>query len=889
MASKEKNVLKNQSKENKAITNNRTQIFTDKSTFISTFSIITITTVIYLIVAKLIVGFYHPNVTDAIVFAKKNMYDGLFQPEPVEKALFFSGIFTAIIAFFSFGFLYNSIKQKWNESFINKAFWVLYPLFFIIIIALCYYSFISHNPFSENIQNSQDFMKTNWDFYFTTTFLHKNLLAFTFILFPLILFLFYRSNVKGENIFLNKVSSYSTFIFCGLTILTVFFITSFSFPNTYENKYDFNAVYYSVVQVYHGMPMFVNNFTNTYGLYPHFIMPFLKIFGLSILSFTVIMSVLLAFCFIFLLYSFNEVITNKWLILFGFTSVFFNSYMYPRIVTSFDAGYSTSPIRWILLFSLLGCAVLYLKYTNKILYYLSFFFFASGILWNPEIGVVAFLCLIAFYCFLDLQKKDFKKVVVSWIMNVVWAISILLVTFLLFELTIKLFYGAFPDLSKLFSTINVFSFIGLNMLPMPNTFHPYMLVVLIFLVGLLISINNILTNTITKKSAFMFLVTSLGILFFTYYLGRSHNWNLLTTFPMAFILLTMFADDLLKKSASNILFFPLFGIVLFTISFSLFQTIYDYKRITSLVYETDNKKLNQEDNALIKTNAEFIKENTSKNEKIEILSSVYTQSLYHSLSNTASAFNPGFGELFFKSDYNNLITVLEKGNSKIFFDPTAFRCNDLRIFPVLSSLYKIKTFNNRFFCFEKRIDDKSLKPLLTSSKNDILHSVLNSNLEEKRAFAFGTKGALTLDKQFTVEVLFKPTTIPQSVFTQSATIFSNIAENTGMVLRQNDTTQNAYIFGFSNRGIILKVTMNTWNYITFIVDNASITGLVNGVVVGTVPTEISYQNSNAPFYIGNQNLNPGYFFGDIREIRISNGKLDNAQITDNWSRIKALH
>ena len=109
-----------------------------------------------------------------------------------------------------------------------------------------------------------------------------------------------------------------------------------------------------------------------------------------------------------------------------------------------------------------------------------------------------------------------------------------------------------------------------------------------------------------------------------------------------------------------------------------------------------------------------------------------------------------------------------------------------------------------------------------------------------------------------------------------------------MVMRQNDTIQNSYIFGYSNHGILCKAELDTWNYMVFEVDNASITGIINGSLLGTVPTETAYQNSKTPFYIGNQSLNPGFFFGDIHEIRISSGKPDNKQIIENWQKVKLL-
>ena len=858
----------------------------DKTDFIAYFFIFCISALIYGLSAKLVLANYNYNIDQAVNYAKSILCVNGYSPEPIEKTLYFLAVFVFALLFFGLILLINRFKPKIESKTINKLFWIALPVSIFFIILLCYKCFVAQNPYFENIQNSQDVMKSNWDFYFSSTFIHTNLLIFSFIIFPILLFLFYRSNIKSNKA-IQKMSAYSTYTFCGIIIVIIFFITAFTFPYTFENKYDFNAIYYSVVQVFHGAPMLVDNFTNTYGLYPHFVIPFLKIFGLSIHSFTIIMAILLCVCFIFLLKVLDQFIDNKWLVLFGFTAVFFNSYLFFRIATPYDCGFSIHPIRWISLFSLLFYASHYVKHKTKLLYYLSFIFFALCILWNPESGIVSFLCLTAFYCFLDLDKDSFGKIFMSWIKNIAIAFSIAISTFLVYMLLIKVFYGNYPDLLKLFSTIQVFSSIGLGMLPMPKTFHPYILILIIYFLGLLFTINNIISKKINDKTAFLFLVTSIGILFFPYYIGRSHNWNLFACSPMVFIIIALFTDDLLKKIAVNKTLIPLFGILLYCISFSFFQTVYDYKKITDLVSENDNKITNRDDNEAIKRNAEYIKRKTKENERILILAAVQKQGLYHVLSNTASAFNPGFIELFFKTDYERLLATMEKDDIKVFFEPT-FRFTDLQIFPVLASDYEYKESNRNFYYFEKRKENKLLKPLLTSGKNELLHKVLDADLKEKVAYAQGEKGGITLGRQFSIEVVMKPQNIPQSVFTQSATVFSNITPKNGFIFRQNDTIQNQYIFGFSNQGIICQPLINKWNYIVFVVDNNKITCYVNNTLVGAVENKTAYENNTNPLYIGSQNANPGFFFGDIREIKFSNGLIDSKEILESWNKVQSF-
>jgi len=876
-------------KQNKKIITNDISFKEDKINFIKYILVFCLSTFVYLNFAKILLKYYNPSIEEAVNRAKSILCLTGYMPEPQEKALYLLGVFVFIISFFSLIYLFNKILKKLKPDTINILFYWLLPITIFVALLLIYKVFSAENPFFNYRQNAHDINKTNWRFYFNSTFLYSHLFLFTFIFFPIIVLFFTvkKKILKVNTYILNKINSYSIYIFCSILIVISFLISAFSFPYSGENQYDFNAIYYSVIQVYHGVPMLVDNFTNTYGLYPHFIAPLLKIFGLSVFSFTTIMASLTALCFISTLVVFNKFVKNKWLILFGFTTLFFNCFMYFRIATPFDTVFSMIPLRWILIFSLIFFAYIYLKYKTKKLYYLSFLLFSAGILWNPEIGTITYLSLIAFYCFIDIEKTTIKQIAISWMKNIFTAVSILILTFLSYELIIKLVYGQYPDLIRMFSTIQVFSSIGFGMLPMPKTFHPYMIIVAIYLFGLLISINNIIEKRINNKTSFIFVLTCIGILMFIYFIGRSHNWSLFGSSPMALILLTIFADDLLEKIKNNKALIPIFVILLYFLSFSIFQTVYDYKRITNLVLEKENKKFYLQYTSYIEKSVKYINEFVEKNDKVLILATNRTQGLYHSLTNTYSAFNPGFIDLFLKTDCDRLINMLRTDDSlKIFFEPKLFKFNDMRIISLLSSAYKTVETNGEVVYLEKRKEKKENKMLSPSSSNVILHKDLNCNINDKIDYSLGKKRAITLGKQFSVEVVFKPEYVPQSIYNKSATIISNIKENNGFILLQNDTTQNEFIFGYANQGIRCKAEINKWNYFVFLVDINKISCYVNGNLSTVLQTTIPYQNTDEPLYIGNRNSYPGFFFGDIKEIKISNNIIDNKEITSSWDNIK---
>ena len=866
-----------------------------KLEYVKWFFVLLSATLVYLVIAELILNFYHPDISSAIEYAKKvsmNYSPKTFLPKPTERLLFVSAVFVFTISIFLFYYLANKYIRTLKEKPLQAIYYASIITSAGIIILISYLGLMAANPFATDMQNSQDMAaKTNLDFYFISTFIYNNFYLFVFIIFPIILFNFlYKFKLSEKtNLIIDKTKGVFVYGFCILLIIVIFLMSSFHFPYTYENKYDFNAVYYSVVQVYNGLPMLVDNFTNTYGLYPHFVVPILKLFGLSVLSFSTLMAFLIAVCYVFVLLFLRKMVSNKLLILFGFTTILYNYYFYVHTITNFDASFSGLPIRSILPSGLIIFAIAYLKNRPKTLYYMSFFIFSFGILWNPEFGIVTYLSLIAFYSYLELSSQQFKVSVKKIIYHILTGLGILAITLSLYSIIIKIFYGSFPALTYLLSTAKVFSIIGFNMLPMPTTFHPWMLFAITFLIGLLNTIHHIITKNISSRSAIIFLLTIIGIQTFSYYEGRSHNWTLIVVYQQAFLLLTIFADDLLKIIKKQKIFIVPFALIAFILSFSLFQTIYDYKKITELIYENDNKAQNQDENNRIIENGNFIKNLTTEKEKILILTANQYYGLYYGMTKTTAAVNPGFMELFFKTDYERILSFLIKNKStKIFFEPEAFRFNDSRIPVILSSLYNIAETNGKVLLLSKKRENASETLILKQDKNDIYHEQPENNLSNRLKYSNGEKGKITLGKQFSIEIIFRPKSTPKSVYTNWSTLLTNAKDKTGFVLQQRDTSRTQYVFAIHNEGIVFTVAPDKWNYLSIEVNNNKIKSYENGQLLGIQDVNTPYQESEGNLYIGNYNTLAGFYFGDIKEIKISNSPLDEKEMKSEWEKISSL-
>src|SRR5207249_5341376 len=61
----------------------------------------------------------------------------------------------------------------------------------VAVLAITYAGLVAQNPLATNALNQQDIAaKTNWQFYFITTFVYEHSYWYAFLLFPLIAFFF---------------------------------------------------------------------------------------------------------------------------------------------------------------------------------------------------------------------------------------------------------------------------------------------------------------------------------------------------------------------------------------------------------------------------------------------------------------------------------------------------------------------------------------------------------------------------------------------------------------------------------------------------------------------------------------------------------------------------
>jgi len=682
------------------------------------------------------------------------------------------------------------------------------------------------------------------------------------------------------------------FLSCLAIILITFFISSFKFPYTSTNKFNFNAVYYSVVQVYNGTPLLVDNFINTYGLYPHFIVPLMKLFDLSVLCFSTIMAFLNCFLFLFILIFLKNTIKNNAIIFLAFSSIFYCCFLYSKIITEFDICYAIFPIRMITIASLFLFGSLYMNSRSKWLYWGALILFSMFILWNPEFGFISFASLLLFLLYLEFENKSWKRIISNIARHIVTAFAVLAAVFISYYFIIKLFYGSYPDFYKLFMAIKLFAVVGFFMLPMP-LLHPWNFIILVYIVGLSYSIAPLITKKYRTRSTAVFLLSITGTGIFSYYQGRSHNWNLAPISFPAFLLLAIFADDLLTICKKNKIFVVPLSIILFVISFSIFQIVSDHRKITALMFETENKFNNIEEQHQIIKNAEFVDFHSEDREKVMIFVAAGYQGLFHSLSKTTASFNPGLMTLSLKSDYHRIISVLAQNKkTKVFYQPNRI-CYYFKMIPlVLSCFYDIDKTNGEIALLRKKQQNNSAFVLMKSN-DSVLHENFSNDLNKKFIYALGKNGGIHLNKDFTVQIIFKKQNPPKYNFAAHepdyanwGTLICNLKGNKGFALQQLVPTDQQYVFHFQDKGIVCPVKENEWNYLVFQVNNQGIKAFADGQLAVNILSEKEFVNSDQPLFIGNYNGDSGFFWGDIKEIKISNGSISDSELNRNQNRFE---
>ncbi|WGU93815.1 LamG domain-containing protein [Paenibacillus dendritiformis] len=813
-----------------------------------------------------------------------------FTPEPIEQTGFILSVFLFPILSFGLLKLFNYIQLDISKRTINKIYLYINIAFIIGMYSLFWFSFKSNNF----LYLKQNIMFTN---------------PFMTVIFSILLMFYVLFCEKKDKTINNKIK-----ICIEVSVITVISVISISvvYSVYYINDGSmftshFNAVFHSVSAVYLDKTLLVD-FYNQYGQYPHFLEPIFRVIGLSVFKFTMLMGVILGVSFYFLYKVMNMIIPNKIILLLGFGAVLFNGYVQQSFLG--DPYFQYYPIRLVFPAILLCCAAIYFKRPKPVTYYILFVLFSVGVLWNLDTGLIVFIAWLLVLIFAEIIKRnEVKNTIILCIKHLSTAAVTLIIVILSYTVYIWMRSGVLPNYLDFFAYQSYFYGFGFYMLPM-RVVHPWNFVILIYMIGLLTSIQAMIKKKDTIQIKMIFLLSILGTGLFLYYQGRSHDYVLRVVWYPAIILLTIFTSQLLHQfkdnKASSLKYMHV--MVLCPLLFALLSSAISLVVSIPTFFHTINLRgqsyfqANHPETS-ITTGIAFIKENTKKGEETIILS--FHSGVYYLYTETVPLLNiPGTSELFLKQDYGKIEQAIDEGASKIFVDKNFIGLGENHEYnmkllnQMINKNYTItnKSENGNIFLFEKNLSRSDL----TSVENGILsannhnHYILNKDL----VFNSVTKdfvgmsdsiAPISLGFSYYLELLIKP----GEEQINNAAILGNHPGNgfEGFVVQQNNEKQNIYTFSFGNGANWniseeFRLDADKWSYLVVSVLENTISIYINGDLVSTHEANGTIKNSSMNLSIGNWLYGDRTFNGIIREVNIGEGAISKDLINMTWNRVK---
>jgi hypothetical protein len=848
---------------------------------------ITCAIVLYAIAAIILSAVYEPDVEWLHAVARERLIrPEIATPEPMEALLFRLGAIITIPSLLGFYALFSKtgIAKKLAAK---PAFSIISLTSVALVAALIFIGFAAPNSYDAAGKplSPDGPAQTNFAFYFSGFFIGEYLWVYALLLVPATEALFLIGLKKkhwDSNAGYNKATLVTGYAISGATVVAILFMNTFVFPYSPENKFDFNAVYYSMAQVYAGSPMLVDGFTNTYGLYPHFLNPLFQLIGLSVFNFSLVMSLLVGACFVLNFLVLKKFVRNNVILFLGFTTILFFSYLL-RKIDKFDCFFSFFPIRYIIPSVCLYLSVLHFSRPSARVYWAAFVALGFFVLWNPEIGIVTYLSWVAANVYNDFYNAGGKINKGKILQHLLAGICMLPLAFYTWKLLVYVFYGVAPDLSLLWSAMFVFGKVGFNLLPMALA-HPWNLVALIIIIGFMYAISCWHKKAVTPRSSSIFLLSLISLGYLFYFQGRSHNSNLALTSGFCIMLLTLLGDELWQtlKTRNILALNALFALFIFLVSFSVFELCANANKLYNLAYQEEDKQKQAQEQEFVEKGKDLLLSYTAEGEKVHFLGMAKQQGLYFDGTKRRSAFNPGMIDLFFKSDLERCLGVLRDSSFSVFIEPSTFSYAYLQpVTATIAALYEAKGHSPTIAFLKKRQARIPARSFFADTAQVVVHRKYSDNpsgIDMRIQDASGTE-PITLAPAFSVQTLFYSS---EQIYPYPALI-SNYDEKKGFIIGGVFNSNN-YLFGINKVSLKVPVKHNQWSYAVMNVFPDRFDVYINGVLAASRPLEQPIMESGGPLFIGNYDK-MHFFVGAISEVSVINNVLDKTQIENTWAEI----
>ena len=585
-----------------------------------------------------------------------------FLPEKAEKIQYFSLVFGFPILYTIFFKVWTNVKLNITEN-IYKTVQII-EVFTTIFLTLFLYkeSVFRHNFFFTLINNKIEILITS-------------------IVFFLLLFFYQKGKAKTRNIL--KILISCIFLY-GLVIVGQIYQTPV-YDITASCRHHFIAYFSPIYKVLSGLTIGID-FENIYGFYPYIyeliLKPF-KVITISKISFINTCLIISSLIFTAITIAIN--VKNKIL---GF--VFILSYIYYFYIFSILSNLETiyylqfMPHRIFFITLIILLASIYsldIKPNyQKLIEIINAIILTIALIWNFESGIVATLSWYGFILYQELI--NYKKSTSNYKTIIYKLLPIFLVLFFALTIIETITFtkaGKFLSLTDLFLYQNLFYKTGFFMLPMPLFQQPWILIILIYLIGLMKSINNIFfAKDIDKKYAIYFILSLIGLGIFAYYQGRSHILILGSVSFPAIILLCLFCNEFIEKFSQEKTdkFIKSINITKLILIFAIISAVassgFDMLFISPFSKQLNQLKQQIKQNGPARKNIDFIKSNTQEAENLDVLTAD-SDILYLELNKKDMLPFAPTSDWGAKSQYEKVFKYLKNSKNTLIIDDEIFK------------------------------------------------------------------------------------------------------------------------------------------------------------------------------------------------------------------------
>ncbi len=432
----------------------------------------------------------------------------------------------------------------------------------------------------------------------------------------------------------------------------------------------FGAVFYSVTQVVNGKTVLAD-LPAQYGLYAELLGPAL-LGACTVLRFTTIMAVLQLLASLGVIFVARRLVrSNLLFLLTGFALSILVGEMWLFGMNLADPYYQYFPLRFIFPVTALIILNWFLKRPDQPMLAFALLGAVSGVacIWNLDTGVPVFGATFTYLLSRVVAPPngtDRRKAASL----LVWMTAICISVVAVFFVYLRIKAGKTLQLHQLLEYQKVFYVAGINLLPMPASFHPWVLVSAIYLAGILVYIGDLQRRVPDKSSTLMFFLSILGIGLFSYYQGRSHEFVFTIVIWPAVLIGFALLDRIRRMCAARLL--PRTSI-LAVAPLILLATLFSWSSVLLLprIVQSIGQNLSGVSTpagAKLKDAISFIRKNAGQHRRAIILSS--EQGIYFGEAHLASAIDgPGVIEMMLRSESDRFMEeVLTAQDVPLFVD-----------------------------------------------------------------------------------------------------------------------------------------------------------------------------------------------------------------------------